>query len=460
MRRPAAATALTAHHRMARRLMGALAVFAALSGCAEPEQRLIGQRFSIDVPLADSLPAETGERVQITEPENRAAPIRLPAPERNANWAHRGGTAAHLMPHVALAGDPQVLWTASIGAGDRRDQRITASPVVSDGRVFAMDADGNINALALADGAVLWRSAAQGAGRGTTAPAGGGLALAGGRLFVTTTAGDLLALDAATGAEVWRKRFDTPLAGSPTALGGTVFVQGRDATGWAVNAADGRLRWVVPGQPQVAAVAASAAPAASGGRVVFALPGAVLTAADAATGASLWTSSVPGVRPGLATALVRDVTGDPVLWRDQIIAGSSAGRTAALSAEDGRVLWTADAGAMGPVWPVADALFLVSDRNQLVRLDAASGQTVWSVPLPGYLREGENRGPMHAHHGPVLAGGRLIVASSDGLVRLFDPADGGQIGQIAVVGGAASLPVVADGTLIVVSRRGEVHAFR
>jgi outer membrane protein assembly factor BamB len=60
----------------------------------------------------------------------------------------------------------------------------------------------------------------------------------------------------------------------------------------------------------------------------------------------------------------------------------------------------------------------------------------------------------------VLAGGRLVVVSSDGFVRSFDPASGTFLGAAELPGGAASGPAVAGGTLYVISRKGQLHAFR
>ena len=59
-----------------------------------------------------------------------------------------------------------------------------------------------------------------------------------------------------------------------------------------------------------------------------------------------------------------------------------------------------------------------------------------------------------------MAGGRLVVASGDGVLRFFDPASGATVGQAAIPGGASSNPVVAGGTLYVVSQKGQLLAFR
>jgi len=52
------------------------------------------------------------------------------------------------------------------------------------------------------------------------------------------------------------------------------------------------------------------------------------------------------------------------------------------------------------------------------------------------------------------------VASSDGALRQFDPANGALLAQSELPGGAASNPVVANGTLYVVTKRGQLLAFR
>jgi outer membrane protein assembly factor BamB len=118
-------------------------------------------------------------------------------------------------------------------------------------------------------------------------------------------------------------------------------------------------------------------------------------------------------------------------------------------------------GAVGPVWPVGGSVFMVNDLGEVLRLDATDGSTIWRVELPGFVERRERRqSTRYEHYGPVLAGGRLIVASSDGLIRQFDPVDGSLIGTLEIRGGATSNPVVADGTLYVLSKRGQLLAFR
>jgi len=106
-------------------------------------------------------------------------------------------------------------------------------------------------------------------------------------------------------------------------------------------------------------------------------------------------------------------------------------------------------------------VFLVSDRNELLRLDRATGERIWGVELPYYTaRKLRKRDEIYAHFGPVLAGGRLLVASSDGQIRSYDPASGALVGTTALKGGAASAPAIVNGTLYVMTGKGQLAAFR
>ena len=147
---------------------------------------------------------------------------------------------------------------------------------------------------------------------------------------------------------------------------------------------------------------------------------------------------------------------------DRLYAGNTSGRLAAIELATGERIWTVNDGVTGPVWTAGGSLFAVNDLNQLIRLEAATGDTIWRVQLP----VGETRGLFgrrdvrFVHYGPILAGGRLVVASSDGVLRQFDPVSGATLAETAIPGGAASAPAIAGGALYVVSQDGALLAFR
>ncbi len=439
-----------------------LALILSLGACAPREVILPGERFPVRADLNASIPVE-GEPAPVApgdRPENQSVPISLPAPVANADWTHRAGSARHVQPHGSLSANPQLIWAANIGAGNSRRNRIAAAPVVADGRIFTIDASAALVATAT-NGGALWTA-------DLTAPydrggglSGGGLAYGGGRLFATTPYGEVVAVDPATGAVIWRQRLDVSVTGAPATDGTSVFVAGRDGSSWAIAAADGRVSWTVPGLPSATGVVGSAAPAIGERSVVFPFASGVIASVLKQGGTLAWSAPVAGQRLGRAYAAVGDVTGDPVIDGGAVYVGTSAGRTLAISTSGGEQIWAAGEGAMGPLLAVGGSLFMVNDEGLLVRLDQATGATIWTAPMPYFDTDKPKRQKaITAHFGPVLASGRIVVASGDGALRFFDPTNGAALGMVELPGGAASQPALAGGVLYVVSQNGKLLAFR
>lgn len=426
-----------------------LGMAVALTAC-EKEVILQGERIDPRAVLAGEAAPETALSTALS----------LPAAQANAEWTHRAGSASHALVNPALGAGTERIWSANIGASAGRKHRITADPIVAAGRIYTMDSRALVSATGL-NGATLWQADLTPASDNADDASGGGIAFAEGRVFVTTGFGELVALDAATGKVVWRQEFDAAIGGAPTVADGLVYVVARDSSAWAIRSSDGKVQWQLPGTPSVSGMTGVSAPAVNSRLVVFPFPSGEMVAALKKGGMNLWQGKVAGARLGRAFATVTDLTGDPVILGDVVYAGSSSGKTGAFDVNTGERIWTATEGAVSPVQVAGGAVFLVSDEARLVRLDAATGETVWARDLPYFVKDKvKKQAKVFAHYGPVLAGGKLYLASTDGLLRVFDPVSGDLIGQAEIPGGAATNPVVAGRVLYVVGMNGQLHAFR
>ena len=437
-----------------------LALLALLAAC-EKEVILPGERFGTRTPLEDSLPSQANPspRDSAGAQLNKAVPISLPAAVANADWTHRGGNARHLPPHGALSAAPARIWSANIGQASTKRNRISAAPVVADGRVFTLDAEMGLHATAL-NGAALWGSDLTPQGDRRSEVSGGGLAYGAGRVFVATGYGELIAVEPASGRVIWRQQLGASVSGAPAVEGNTVYVVGRDSAGWAVNAADGKLLWQIDGAVTNTGMVGTSGPAITDRLVILPMPSGEMRAVLKSAGVEVWEADIAGGRLGRAYALISDVTGDPVVAGDTIYAGNASGRTYAVSG-NGETLWSAGEGALGPVLPVGGSVFLVNDQAELVRLDAATGAVIWRAEMPYFdAVKPKKHKAITAHYGPVLAGGRIAVASGDGLLRFFSPLNGAMVGSVEIPGGAAAQPALAGGMLLVVGQNGQLHAFR
>ncbi|WP_170325337.1 outer membrane protein assembly factor BamB family protein [Ruegeria arenilitoris] len=421
----------------------------ALAACEEPEVILPGEREDIR-PASDTETTET----------RGSKPISLPAQKANANWSQSAGTPAYRTTNAALRATPQRIWSTSIGDGDSRKRRITAEPVVAGGLIYTLDSGATVSAVT-PQGQVVWNTNLIPVNDGDSDATGGGLAYANGVLYVSSGFGRLTALDAKSGAIKWQKRLNATGSGAPLVNDGLLYLVAGDETGWAVNTKDGRIAWQIQGTPSVGNVLGAPAPVIASEFAVFAFGSGDVAATFRKGGIRRWNASVAGGRRGRAAAQIVDVTGGPMVVGDKIYIGNHSGRTVAFDAGSGERIWTAGEGAVDTVWPAGNSLFLISDRSQLVRLNIADGSIVWAQDLPGFVKDKpKRRGPIVAHYGPILAGGRIVVASNDGYLRFFNPVDGTLVNRVEVPGGATTAPVVAGQTLYVVSTKGELHAFR
>lgn len=430
----------------AKTICGATLALAILAGCGEKDIILPGVREDIRAAGAE-------------ETVNRAQAISLPAARVNADWTHRNGNPDHRIIHPALGASLTQIFAVNIGSGDSRRARITADPVVAGGVIYTLDAKAQVTATATS-GATLWTRDLTPASDGADDASGGGVAFAAGRVYVTTGFGAVTALDAATGNQIWQQDLDAPGGSAPTVKGDLVYIVGRDSTAWALDTSNGRIRWQASGTPSLGNFSGGAGAAVTNELAIFPYPSGEVSAVFAKGGLKRWGTVVSGERLGNVASNISDITGDPVVDGNRVYVSNISGRMVALDLETGERIWTAVEGAVSPVWPTGGSVFMVNDLAQLIRLDATDGSVIWRMPLPNLVeRRGLSRA-VTAHYGPILAGGRLIVASSDGLIRQFDPATGNLVGSVSIPGGAASNPVVAGNTLYVVSKSGQLLAFR
>ena len=430
----------------------ALVSIIVLAGCSDREVILPGKRE----PILKLEPSATEGAGTLSAPKAFA----MPRQKNNVAWPQGHASPSTQVVHAALSAAPKPLWTLSVGTGDRARNRITADPIVAEGIVFTLDSLSVLTATSTA-GSRLWsRDLTPSFERAGDAD-GGGIAYGDGVVFVSTGYGVLHALDLKSGSALWKQELKGSGNGRPSYFDGVVYLVSQDSVAWAIEAATGRIRWQLDHLSDVNNMSGSTGPAISEKLVVFGFGAGDLQAAFRGGGLTLWNATLAGGRSGRAVATIDDIATSPVISGSTVFAANSSGRIAAMHLDSGARLWTAPYGARSPLWPAGGSLFFVNDLGQLMRLDATDGSKVWSVDLPGFvsLRQRKSKDVV-PHHGPVLAGGRLLLASGDGLLRQFDPETGAERSAIRLGSGATANPIVADGILYVLCRDGKLRAYR
>lgn len=384
--------------------------------------------------------------------------VTLPPAYRNLNWAQPGGNEAHLAQHLEIGETLSRAWSRSFGRGNQDYERMVASPVSAEGKVFAVDSRGDVAAVSLSDGSPLWTAEIRSEERSDVG-FGGGVTYAGGVVYATSGYGFVVALDASTGAERWRFDASVPFRGAPTVTAGRVIAVTHDNRIVALNIDDGSLVWDQVGIAESAGMLGAATPASDGQTVVAALSSGELMAMRAGNGRIVWQDALTASQRLTPLATLADVDGHPVIDRGKVYAVSLAGTMVAIDMRSGERSWETDIASVSMPWIAGNFAYMTTIDGQVACIALGDGRVRWVAQLQRFTNQEKRKG-LISWNGPVLAGDRLLVASSHGYLVSVSPYTGEVLSATELPAGVTTDAIVVDGTYIVITNDGKLVAYR
>ncbi len=360
------------------------------------------------------------------------------APKAQVDF-YRGDLGHTGVSPETLAAPLSLLWRHTTLAAPNNP----ASAVYANGSVYFVSGS-SVYAVHAADGSTQWQYPADTSK--STAVFSATPALDGGFLYVTDDSGEACKLDAATGKEVWKVKLDGALRSAPVVSGGTVYFGSGNTHCYALSTASGQTLWDV-----TTGGAVLTSPVVTGGLVVFTSSDNTVYSLSATTGRKAWGSPFdadPSLVPVVYDGRLLYVTAGDTLF----LLDPSSGRQRSTIKLPTNVLIPP---TFGP-----DATFIITQSNTLYAL-GAGGRQRWKATIAG--------APTAP---PLLAGNMLVVTTQPGIVSGYDTGSGGLLWRYAMQGTATDSqpkqtivnvfapPIVADGTLYVVSDDGSLSAFR
>lgn len=444
-----------------KRVLIAGLLLASLGGCGifgggdkKPKTPVLGERMPV-------LTYETGAEV---DPSLADVPVDVPGAVINEEWTQPGGNASKVMTHLALGRDLSPAWNSRIGGSTPR-ARLAAAPVVAAGKLFAVDIEGRVHAFDAATGREQWTHQVgsekdiRDSRSGRKVLFGGGVSYDGGKVYATNGLGDVEMLDASTGASGWLVRPGGPLRGAPTVANGHVYVVSQDNQLFALKAEDGSVVWNEAATLELAGVFGVAAPAAGSGTVVAGFSSGELNAYRYENGRIVWQDALSRTSISTAVASLSDIDADPVIDRGVVFAVGQGGRMVALELNTGQRLWELSIAGISTPWVAGEWVFAVTDDARLLCIGRTTGKVRWITQLDRWRKAKSKKGPI-SWTGPVLGGGRLILASTEGKLVNVDPATGNVLTSTKAGGPVYLPPVIANETLYIMTEEGRITAWR
>ena len=301
--------------------------------------------------------------------------------------------------------------------------------------------DGTVLMLEAESGKEIWRANAG-------AKLGAGVGSDGRFAAVVTRDGELVVLD--QGAVKWRKPLATRVTTAPLVAGERVFVVAADRSVQAFDALDGRKLWALqrPGDPLT--LSQSGVLAAFKDTLVVG-QGPRMAGVDPLRGELRWEAVVGSPRGANEIERLADLVGPPVRVGDTVCARSFQAAVGCVNAQRGTGVWSRNVGGIDAVGGDADFIFAGDASDRISAWKLIDGEVAWTSDKLLY----------RGLSAPVSIGKAVVFGDEDGTVhwlardtgvaQLRMPTDGSAI---------AAPPVVAGSTMLVVTRKGGLYAFR
>ncbi len=404
----------------------------------------------------------------------KSVDVVLPAPYRNTEWPEPGGYASNAMYHLEAPGPLRQAWSQDAGKASDKSSRLTAPPIVADGRIYVLDSASHVFAFDAQSGNPLWDASVAPGGSddsylfgliGTDHSVdpskgfGGGVAYDDGKIFVSSGFGNVVALDARSGKKLWTQSLGDPIVNAPAANGGRVFVSTQENHFYALAQDDGRRLWDHQGIAESAGILESTSAAVAGEFILVPYSSGEIYAIRVQNGRPAWNDML--THSGVATALseLDDIAGRPVIDRDMVFAISHSGIMAAININSGDRMWSRDIGGIQTPWVAGDYVYVLTTDEQIICLTRKEGKVKWIHQLQRWNDPDAKNGPI-VWAGPVLVSDRLVVVSSNGIAAAISPYTGVLLGKMEIPAGTYIAPVVANGTLYLYTSNAELVALR
>ena len=157
-------------------------------------------------------------------------------------------------------------------------------------------------------------------------------------------------------------------------------------------------------------------------------------------------------------ANINSIKANPVIDGGTVYAVGHNDILVAIDVRTGTRIWERDIGSTNQPWVAGRMLFVLSNTNDLVALEAESGKIVWSTKIPLGTASDDKAGVFLS--GPVLADNRLLVATSSGYAFAVSPYTGRIMSFVTLDDGVEISPVVADGITILTTNDADLIAYK
>ena len=346
------------------------------------------------------------------------------------------------LPHPSV--QVKHLWGHNMGDKKAAVLRLGQGVSIADNRVYAAAHKGEVVAIDLNNGRVLWHVK-------TGVPLSGGTASSPELVVVGASDGQLLALDPGNGHSRWKVRLNGEVLAPAAISARLVAVRTVDGKLHALSAEDGHELWVTEQQVPRLSLRGTASPVISGDLVLCGFDNGKVVAVSATDGSVQWEATVTPPHGRTELERLDDIDSPVRVSGRDVYAVGFQGKVAMLALDTGQVWWSHEDSSYRGLSLDEDTLYLADSDGIVAALKARTGAEVWRQNIL-----------LHRGLSPIaVMDDTVVVGDFQGYLHWLDKASGAPAARIATGGARISTqPLVIGDILVVVNDRGQINAYR
>lgn len=335
------------------------------------------------------------------------------------------------------------VWSANVGNGQGANYT-EITPAIDGGVIYAASENGNVAAIDISTGSIIWRTEVEDV-------VTGGVGAGNGMVMLGTESAEVLALEQSDGSLKWRHAVTSEVLSAPQTNGDVVVAQSVDDKLVALDANDGAHRWIYETTQPALTLRGSSKPVITTDAVITGFSNGTLVAVSADDGVFQWEERVAVPEGDYDIDRVIDVDGDLLLDGGRIFASSYQGNLMAFEVTTGRIVWgLEETSSYHGIAQGFGNIYYCDDTSQIVAIRDNSEDIVW-----------ENSDLLYRSvTAPTAIGNYLAVADYDGYVHLLSQIDGRIVGRVQADGDGVRANLLASGgRLYVFGNSGRLTAY-
>ena len=264
--------------------------------------------------------------------------------------------------------------------------------------------------------------------------------------IISTRSGLVMAFDSATGAKRWQQQLTGSVLTPALISNNRVILSANDGFLHGLSLQNGQSVWQFATQVPAISVRGTAAPTLLDAKTaLLATADGRLHAITVDNGLPQWSRRV-GVGAGSSEVeRMSDVDGMPIVDNNQLFAISYSGQLLGINLASREVLFVNELASLKSLAVNNQQVIATGLDGKVVAYNRTNGQVLWESDELAYR---------HLTN-PVMIGNYIAVGDFDGVVHLFDPANGKIVSRVQTKGALSSLQVQGS-RLLTQSTSGQV----